>query len=140
MLSNTCKLILLLLVFNGCATPASRTKTFDISSAKFRAQVPQAGERGILISCIRCNCFYPVVGEFIKHTSNKYPRLYIAADTACGQFSSVNYIRQANLDAISEDWYNVILFKTENQRILCRIVETAESKNFNDICQQFFLQ
>lgn len=78
------------------------------------------------------------MNDFISSESRKYKDLYVAADTSCGKFQSLQYISQGALDKVSYDFYNIILFKKENTEVICRIIETDESKNFNSICKSFF--
>lgn len=122
----------LCLVLNGSYLP--REKGTIIPTDRFYSIVPAAMHKGILISCIKCNCFNRVMDRY----SATHAGMYIATDTNCNKLAAAAFVSQAGIDRISDDFYNVVLFRKENKGVRCRIVETAESSAFDEICSDFF--
>jgi hypothetical protein len=138
MIAKTLIRTLVVLFYISCSAPGTSTHTLKIPHNRFYSVLPNAGTKGILISCARCGCFNETMKHFIQSKSQKYSGLFIGGDTTCGRFNNTNLILQSQLDKISDDFYNVVLFRKSGENVLCRIVETKENGRFEEICVSFF--
>lgn len=138
MLFKVINVCLIMTLIAGCGSTPVPSRSIIIGNDVFYKQLPAAGEQGMLVSCIRCGCFNSVMQDFVRNERKAYKNLYIATDTSCGQLETAIYVSQQGIDRLSEDFYNVILFKRSGDNVTCRIVETRESKRFSSICKAFF--
>ena len=126
--------VLVAFIFMITGSYVPRQPAILIRADKFYSEVLNTPERGILVSCIKCTCFDKVMKQF----SSKPGAIFIATDTNCNKLVFADHMPQSRLDNISEDFYNVVLFKKKHDHVICRIVETWESRKFGLICKDFF--
>jgi hypothetical protein len=126
--------LLLLMFLSSSFYPKSKKMLF--AEQVFYKHVPATAEQGILVSCAKCSCFLPVMDSYMKQAAHR--NMFIGADSNCTRMRFPNHVSQSGMDEISEDFYNVVLFRKKGNMVQCRVVTTIESSRFEAVCKRFF--
>jgi hypothetical protein len=130
---------LLLLLLMGCSSnqPTGPVKS-DINKAILQNRLPR-GEKIALVSCIRCGCFVKMLNNLTSQEKTALQDVVFLSDTTCNKINYPSlHITQSAIDSISQDLYNIVLFRKTNEGYDVRLIETEESKDFTRICTDFF--
>ena len=123
--------IILFILLSGC----SGTSKFD---SDLLAKRLQKKHKGLIISCIKCNCIL----EAFNENRDLLKDITIYGDSLCipkQNFVQFSNLTQGTLDSVYEKNYNVILFKFgSNNNFKYKLIKTEETMKFKKIVFNFF--
>ncbi|GEM_PF-3337081 len=126
----------LLVACNSVDTNKNTSLNFNVDRA---GELFKGATNILLLPCVGCGCFKEALPEAYKKDSAAFKGVTIFSDTSCTDFSfKYDHIAQKDLDNLSEDFYNIILLKYENDNYVSRILDSKESHKIAAICKVFF--
>lgn len=130
--------IFLVMLF-GCSSRHQEKKELSINE-KIAESVLGNRDKAALLNCISCSCFVPAIKDAYKNAPDYWESMPLFADSACIRFPFKTYqADQKRIDSISDELYNLILFKKRNNQYDIRIVEPKESLDLQEVFEDFFL-
>ena len=94
----------------------------------------------IVLTCISCSCFKQAIDAGQKKDSSFWNRLNIFCDSSCVKLQIPNsiHIDQKALDSVSEDLYNMVLFREVKGNYEVMIIDSKNNNNLKNIIKEFF--
>jgi hypothetical protein len=133
-------LCLAISLFAGCGSVQKQANSININQDK-AGQLFKGQKNVMILSCVRCGCFIQALpAAYIKDRSF-FESVYLLTDTTCNSLKFIkNHIPQQEIDGISNEIYNIALFKKSNEKgeYKFRIIETKENAEILAICKDFF--
>lgn len=139
-LTKTIQSLLIVLVFSAqlqCNSEKKRTTKINYDRNKLDSLVTRYGKNLALLSCIRCGCFVEAYNKIPAFQQTVGYRLL--TDKNCNKMKfPVEHISQRDMQAISEDFYNLTLIKSRDNGISFKILTIQESKAIDKEAKRFF--
>lgn len=128
--------IYLLFFIISCSSNKKEALEIDQSKAKLYFQEK---ERVLLVSCLKCSCFIPAIESAYNQDSSFLRTIYMATDTGCNSYRiKFEHVSQSKMDEISDNLYNVVLFKLKRGTYITRVIDSKESPQIIQIAKSFF--
>ncbi len=98
------------------------------------------GNNFAVLACRTCDCFREEYNNSFRKTRNLPTGYRLLTDTNCNKFDfPVIHFPSSQMDKLSEDLYNLVLFKKENGVMLHKVIRVKDSKKIEKIAQLFFV-
>ncbi len=131
--------IVLALGIASCKSPDDGGPAVQLLSTKPLTSLAPGKNRFMIISCTRCGYYNGMLTNVKPEQVSLLKDITIMADSACTRTNlPVLQLKQKEIDAISMDFYNIILLKKEGKDWKCRVIRTEESPKTFEIAERFF--
>jgi len=139
-INNTSYILALILpVLVKCTSSSHSSDSIKFDSNEINKVLDQNGDNIALLSCLRCGCFVDAYNSIFKKSGKKPEGYVLLADTLCNKFLfPVINIPAGDFEKISDEIYNLTLFKRRNKTITTKILQVEDSKKMEKIITLFF--
>ena len=132
-------LIFVLTLISLTCTNATKNDQKILVNQNVANKLFKGHDKILLLSCVRCGCFLDALENLYRKDSIFLKTIYLITDTNCTKFTfTLNHISQNQIDSISDDLYNVVLFKKTKSGYQVREIETKESPKILEISRDYF--
>jgi hypothetical protein len=135
-----CFLLILLATFASCKSrdhniPVALSGKQKVADSLFKLYGPKIG----ILSCLRCDCFRNTLNKHYSETGKSPVDFILMTDTNCTKLNfPVVHLPDSIAAHISDDFYNIVLLKKQQDSVVYKILTVDESPQLNKIADLFF--